>query len=140
MSLHQQSTVVDKLLSVNKHCQTPVHDFLLFGARILIWRTNLLNGSAVIEVNVLNWWDTQSSKNVKVAGTIKFALKNTRNGLFLMSVKYDVHWPPGVPIPFLARLVKHLQFPVISLYLLTIKANRFLSSYVTLGLLPLYKI
>lgn len=78
MSLCQLSTVEDELLSVNKHCQTPVYDFFLSGARILIWRTNFLNGSAVTEVNVLNWWGIQSSKNVKAAGTIRFALKSTR--------------------------------------------------------------
>lgn len=48
------STVENELLSVNKHCQTPGYGFFHFEERILILETNLFNGSAVTEVNVLN--------------------------------------------------------------------------------------
>lgn len=48
------STVENELLSVNKHWQTPGYGFFHFGERILISGTNLLNGSAVRELNVLS--------------------------------------------------------------------------------------
>lgn len=92
------STVENELLSVNKHCQTPGYGSFYFGERILISGTNLLNGSAVTEVNVLSWWGIQASKNSRQQEQLSLLWDvHEEITLLLMDVKYCAIWTYFIP-------------------------------------------